>query len=100
MHRKRRSLDKTQPMWAFGNKAAAIHHARGNPSPRPLDLRQPLSDLPQPPALKGQVGDRATLYLSQAGHYVHRSQVSGGKLDFGSHFVIELTLTKKLLNAY
>ena len=34
-------------------KTAAIHHARGHPSPRLLDLRQPLWDLSQPPGPGG-----------------------------------------------
>lgn len=57
---------------ACGQKAAAIHHAKGHLSDRLLDLRQPLCDLSQALALEGQAGDmgshKYTLKLSKVRH--------------------------------
>lgn len=82
MHRKQRSLNQTQAMQACGKKAAAIHHARGNPSPRPLDLRQPLWDLLQPPAPWGtswwqSLQQIHSTTLTSWTLYVRRSEVLG-----------------------
>lgn len=92
-------LTKHNPMQACGKGATTIHHARGHPSPRLLDLRQPLWDLSQTLVLEGQAGDRVsykyTLFLSKAVHYIYiytgqkyQEELSLHTInwdDFGSH---------------
>lgn len=92
--RKWRSLDQTQcACTPAGRKAAAIHHARGHPSLEPLDVKQPLRDLQQPPAPKGTSWCQSFYYIPS-----HRrdTQYTGHKCQQGRSHHAYLTVSAVL----